>query len=150
MAFEYKDTPTKVPVLVKKPTFANEPEQLSGQVNGIDAAQDEERYARALDRNKAVRRYWFRINPTGIPKGMPGWLELDFLVETGFEYRAFELDDMEFVHRGQRKGAEMVIKDLKRREGLALMGIVVKEIEHIDAAKLQNQDDADRTVRNLL
>lgn len=148
MTFKYK-TPNKRPAPhVIKPRIAAEAEQLSGQVKGIDAAQGEERFARAL--NGVVNNYYFRINPTGVPTGMPGWLELDFLVQTrNFAWRAFEIDGMEFVHRGARKAAEALVKDLRRREGLAGMGIVVQEIEHVDEGKLQTLDDAKRTVREL-
>jgi hypothetical protein len=150
MVYQYK-IPAKTPAPhTQKPSFATEAEQLSGQVRGIDAAMGEERFAKALNKHKSVREYYFRVNPSGVPRGMPGWLELDFLVQATAGWRAFEIDNMEFVHRGQRKGAEMVLKDNLRKKGLANMGIIVREIEHIDEADLQTVEDAQRVARELL
>lgn len=53
-------------------------EQLTGLVKGEVARADEERFARALD--KLGYEYYFRSNPTDIPTGRPGWVELDFLI----------------------------------------------------------------------
>ena len=144
--FKYKVSRKKPPISSSKPEFADTPERLTGSIKGMPAAKGEERFANAL-RGYEFR---FRINPTGIPRGMPGWLELDFLINTPFGYRAIEIDDMEFVHRGVRKSAEMVLKDNRRKKGLAGMGIDVREIEHIDTALLETQEDANTVVRNLL
>jgi hypothetical protein len=148
--YKYPTTNKRPAPPSRKPTFAKEAEQLTGTVNGIAAVQGEERFARALRKDSKARRFYFRVNPTTVPRGFPGWLELDFLVETNFGWRAFEIDGMDFVHRGIRKAAEMVVKDLKRREGLAKMGISVRDIEHVDEASLQTQEAADKTVKNLL
>lgn len=128
---------------------------LTGNVQAKPAAADEERFAIAL--TKRGLTFWFRLNPTNVPTGLPGWVELDFLVETtGLKtmqkagmYKAIEIDDLTFVHSGQRKHADMVLKDQKRLFGLAQKGILLPEIEHIDAALLTSVKDADKLVKKL-
>ena len=130
-----------------RPKFSKEEETLTGVVQDKPAAEGEERLAKTLSKRKM--KFAFGTNPTGIPTGMPGWLTLDFLVETRFGIRAFEIDDLEFIHKGQREKAEQLIKDARRLEGLNKQGYNVRKIEHIDNAKLLTQDDADKTGREL-
>lgn len=131
----------------KRAKFASEAEQLLGSVKGMDAKQGEERFAKALDEIGEVLGYQFRI-AVGAPRGMPGWKELDFLIQTIYGYTAVEIDDMSFVHLG--KQAEMTMEDGIRIAGLADMGVNVRQIEHVDNARLQNQEDAARAVKELL
>lgn len=129
---------------------------LTGNVQAKPAAADEERYAIALTKQHLT--FWFRLNPTNVPIGLPGSVELDFLVEmTGLPtmqhsglYKAIEIDDLTFIHFGQRKKADMIIKDQKRIEGLARWGIQVPEIIHVDAARLSTQQGADQAVKEIL
>jgi len=91
----------------------------------------------------------FEINPTGVPRGMPGWLTLDFLVKARFGFRAFELDDLEFIHHGQRAKAEAADKDRRRLEGLNEKGYNVLEIEHVDSGRLKTQEETEKVGREL-
>ena len=129
------------------PALARDVELLTGIVQGQQAAADEERFANAV--YSLGMELIFRLT-LGPPKGYPGWLELDALVNTSFGYRAFEIDDMTFVHRGEQERSEALLKDLKRLEYLRYMGLQIPEIEHVDAARLQNAQDAYLTVRELL
>lgn len=146
----YKQTTKKVDPTYIAPV-AKPDEGLTGMVQGKTAAQDEERFARALDRNSQVMGYEFRL-AVGAPKGMPGWRELDFLVETYSGYRAFEIDDTSFVHKGESARATDRLHDISRVQALQNMGAEVAHgVEHVDAvAHLQNQNDANRKVRELI
>ncbi len=123
-------------------------EVLSGYVDGMPAARGEEFLVTELRKSKNVRQVSFRM-AVGAPRNMPGWLELDVLVETANGYRAIEVDDMSFVHRGGRESAESKVKDLRRVAGLQKMGINVRQIEHIDDDKLQDRQLTRRTLEDL-
>lgn len=126
-------------------------EALDGFVQGKSATADEERFARALERNNRAQSYEFRL-AVGAPKGMPGWRELDFLVYTYSGWRAFEIDDTSFVHKGESARTTDRLRDISRIQALSVQGInLLAGIEHVDAnVFLNNQADADRKVRDLL
>lgn len=151
MAFKFK-TNTKrhnVKFPSNKPKTASEGEEvLSGYVDGIPAKRDEEFFMSEARKQQSVRHSEFRMT-LGAPRHLPGWLELDALIETYNGYRAFEIDDMSFVHLGMREASETKLKDLRRKDGLAKMGIRVREIEHIDAAKLETREDTKKVIREL-
>jgi hypothetical protein len=148
MAFRYSYNQTKPQSPPKRGyEIAAEPEILSGQFQGKTASDDEERFLLAVSKQPNVQSLWFRF--TLGAKYMPGWLELDALVKTFHEYKAFEIDDMTFVHRGEREMNESKVKDLKRIEMLAKLGVAVREIRHVDAALLTSKEQAVITVRNL-
>jgi hypothetical protein len=127
--------------------FAKDEEVLSGVVKDMSAAAGEERLARALDKHPAVLGYEFR-KAVGAPRGMPGWKELDFLIETAFRYVAVEVDNMSFIHLG--RDAESVFEDAQRIEGLAKISVDVYEIKHVDEARLSVQIGAEQVARELL
>jgi len=131
----------------KRQKFSREVETLTGEVQGKPAAEGEERFAKTL--RKRNLQFWFNINPTNVPKGKPGWLTLDHLVKTRFGFRAFEIDDLEFIHKGQRKKAEDALKDERRLDGLNRKGYNIRKIEHIDNAKLKTQESSDETGQRL-
>lgn len=131
----------------RKQYFSKEVETLKGEVQGKPAKEGEERFSKTL--NKRRLEFWFNINPTGIPRGKPGWLTLDHLVKTRFGFRAFEIDDLEFIHKGQRKKAEDAIKDMRRLDGLNKQGYNIRKIEHIDNAKLKTQESSDEVGQRL-
>lgn len=152
--YHYK-IPRKRPAQIRqpvkrKPVVAVEPETpLTGTVQGKQARKDEERFYNALMKEKQVTGAKFRMI-LGAPTGLPGQLELDFLVSTFSGFRAFELDDMTFVHRGAAKDAEMRIKDARRVDLLTAKGYAVRQVEHVDAALLDTQAHAEATVKRLL
>ena len=150
MAFKYKRIrkqeqkfPSRRPQVAKVGD-----EVLSGYVDGFPAARGEEFLVSELRKSRNVRNVSFRM-AVGAPRNMPGWLELDLLVETYNGFRAIEVDDMSFVHRGGREEAESKVKDLRRVAGLQKMGYNVREIEHIDDDKLQDRQLTRRTLEEL-
>lgn len=134
----------------RKPQFARDGEEaLSGFVDGLPAKRDEEFFMSEIRKHPSHRGSEFR-KTLGAPRHMPGWLELDALVETFGGYHAFEIDDMSFVHLGQRESAETKVKDGRRMAGLAEYGIIpVKGIEHLDAADLETRAQTKKLVREL-
>ena len=134
---------TLVPLKSLKPKFANEPEQLSGQVDGMPASDLEERFIKAARKHPSVKQAIFRLT-LGAPKGMPGWLELDVLMDTTLGYRAIEIDDMSFIHKGEGERQEALLKDMRRLESLKHYGINLSQVEHVPHTKLETQADANR------
>lgn len=134
----------------RKPQFARDGEEaLSGFVDGLPAKRDEEFFMQEVRKHPSHRSSEFRMT-LGAPRHMPGWLELDALIETFGGFRAFELDDMSFVHLGQRESSETKIKDKRRLDGLATYGINPRKgIEHLDAADLENREMTKALVREL-
>jgi len=133
-----------------KPQFARDGEEvLSGFVDGIPAKRDEELFMSEVRKHPSHRGSEFRMT-LGAPRHMPGWLELDALIETFGGFRAFEIDDMSFVHLGQREDAETKVKDGRRLAGLAKYGINPRKgIEHLDASDLEDRTMAKELVREL-
>lgn len=151
MAFKFKRIPNKIDKKFpsQKPKVASEGEEiLSGYVDGYPAARGEEFFMSEARKSKNVLDSEFRMT-LGAPRHMPGWLELDALIGTLAGYRAFEIDDMSFVHLGQRESAETVVKDHRRIEGLRKIGVSVRKIEHLDAADLDNRQDTKKVIEEL-
>lgn len=151
MAFKFKvsrNPQYKFPS--NKPRVAKVGEEtLSGYVDGIPAARGEEFFVQEVRKHPNHRSSEFRMT-LGAPRNLPGWLEMDVLIETYSGYRAFEIDDMSFVHLGQRESAETVIKDKRRMDGLSKMGIYPRKgIEHLDAADLDDRQLTRKTLREL-
>lgn len=144
MPFKYKKKSVpRIPLDTKKPDFADTPEQLVGEIAGMPASDLEERFYNMLNRSSAVWQKYFRMT-LGAPRGLPGWLELDFLVETTYGWRAFEIDDVSFIHKGESERQEGLEKDLRRLDSLKKKGIDVREIEHVTNEELGTQEDANR------
>ena len=131
----------------QRPNVQGEVENLRGSIQNRSAAQGEERFSKVLYKRRLEFEY--ENIPTIEPRHTPGYLTLDFLVKTNFGYRAFEIDDMEFIHHGQREKAEAMLKDFRRLEGLNAKGYNVLKIEHIDAARLKTQDDTEKVGKEL-
>lgn len=96
-----------------------EPELFTGMVKGFTASQGEERAAGALARNVNVRDFFFRMS-IGAERNMPGFKELDYLIETtSGQYYAVEVDSA-FTHRD--KGTSDVLHD----------AIILNNLKHLD------------------
>lgn len=140
--FQYRVRKKKQPVNVRKtPTTATEPEQLVGSVHGYNASEIEERFAKALDKREIT--YWFRV-AINAERGMPGWKELDFLVEH-FGIWPVEVEDVTYVHRGT--SAEDALKDAITME--SLKDYNPHPVIHVTNFELETQELADATVRRL-
>lgn len=125
---------------------AEEPELFTGQVRGFKASQGEERAANALDRNPRVRNFFFRMT-IGAERNMPGWKELDFLIEaaSGMWY-AVEVDS-QFTHRDKQAGD--ILHDAIVLDSLRSLN-VFPEVIHWDIDRdLPNARTAAMTVKQL-
>lgn len=126
--------------------FDADREVLTGSVQNMKASVGEERFARALDRYEKVLGYQFRV-AVGAPRNLPGWNELDFLVDVSDGmYRAVEIDSV-FSHRDKqykdRLHDAVLVQELQY---LSLFPTVL----HVDIDRdLADQDMANRTVRRL-
>jgi len=133
----------------RKPVVATDgAEILTGYFQAKPAKRDEEFFMTEAVKNPNVLGVEFRM-ALGAPKGMPGWLELDALIQTHSGFRAFEIDDMSFIHLGQRESAESVIKDTRRIQGLRQKGIQVREIEHLDAKNLDTREKTKKEIQRI-
>jgi len=149
--------PVKVPK-VRKPRDLNipaprrprldngdEPEVLAGEVMGMKASAPEERMARALGKVQAPFEFRYTL---GAPRGLPGWFEIDFLVEKNGMVYPIEIDT-EFTHR--QKSRSDVLHDAKALVELEQTGMAVyPKVLHIDGeSELVNQRAADATAKRL-
>lgn len=131
MAFKFRKQrkPPKLPL----PSFPSlqprvQPEELLGHVDGIQASAPEERLARALAKNK--KGYKFRLT-VGAPRGLPGWKELDFVVESQGVLYAVEVDTA-FTHR-QKENADVLHDAIVMNDPeLKTMGTFFPRVIHVD------------------
>ena len=134
-------------------TFIDRPKEvpLTGLVQGLKAAQGEERFSRTLNKgvNKGlVRGYYFRSSP-GLPKGIQGWKELDFLVFGTHDIKAISVKGEDFVHKGEVARQQDRLNELIILSRLAAEGIKLDKIISIPADKLVDQEQSDRVGRDL-
>jgi hypothetical protein len=143
--------PRKAPPILPKGglrrTGANEPELFTGMVKGFNASKGEERAANALSKNQRVKEFWFRVS-VGVERNMPGWKELDFLIEsTGGMHYAVEVDSV-FTHRD--KGTSDILHDAIILEALKYLNVFPR-VTHWDIDRdLPNAETAKQTVANLI
>lgn len=121
-------------------------EILEGVVQEKKASAGEERFARGLEAyREKVKGYEFRM-ALGARRNMPGWLELDFLVETHTFYYAVEIDSV-FTHR-MKQNADVLHDAIVLKE-LNYLSLYPKVI-HIDGEKdLADPEMTKKTIRNL-
>lgn len=122
-------------------------EHLTGQVQGLPASEGEERSVRAAEKNSNVRQVHFRV-PVGAARNMPGWKELDLLIEarSGLYY-AIEVDS-EFTHRN--KSNADILHDAIILHELSYLNIYPK-VFHVDNERdLASQQMADETFRRII
>ena len=121
-----------------------EAELLSGTIDGMKASAGEERFANALRKIPAVEGFEFRY--TTMPRGLPGYKELDFLIQAHGMMYAVEVDTA-FTHRD--KGRADVLHDAIIMSHLEQKGYqVFASVIHLDGeSDLITQKDADRTAK---
>lgn len=124
-----------------------EPELLTGQVKGFKASAGEERAANALKSNPKVTEYFFRM-AIGAERHMPGFKELDYLIQSsGGMYYAVEVDS-EFTHR--KKGTSDILHDAIVLENLKHLNVYPSVIHWDIDRDLPDKRTAEQTVRNLI
>jgi hypothetical protein len=124
---------------------------LTGKVQGLKAAQGEERLARVLDikiRKRIVQTYYFRTSP-GVPKGIVGWKELDFLIIPNGRPLAVSVKGEDFVHRSSASKEQDKLNDIIILARLKKLGYDIPNIISVPAEKLKTQKDAERAVKDI-
>jgi hypothetical protein len=134
-------------------TFIDKPQEtpLTGEVQGLKAAQGEERFSRTLNKGMAkrlVRGYYFRTSP-GLPKGVQGWKELDYLVFGSHDIKAISIKGTGFVHHGESAKAQDRLNELIILARLAAQGIKLDKIISVPAESLVDQEQSDKIGRSL-
>ena len=147
MAFKYK-----IRRIPRKPLPAGNIQQegpeeiLSGYIRGAEASDIEERFARALEAVRHVDNYEFRM-PVISGRGLPGQLEIDFVVTLGALVYPFQIDG-EYAHKGISKRMDDNRKDVLVNQYMQRYG--AKPVMRIDGEKLQTQEMADQLVKELI
>jgi hypothetical protein len=125
---------------------AEKEEPLTGEVQGRQARQGEERLARAFDKDDRVREYKFRpVYVAG--RGLPGSIEVDFSVDYGPILLVF-VDDLEFVHKSASARARDKFNVIVLMSRLG--GTRVQVPQRVAAGDLETQDAADAVANRLL
>jgi hypothetical protein len=123
-----------------------EQETLTGEINGFKASAPEERAVRGAVKHPSVIDYTFRMT-IGAERNMPGFKELDLLLETTNMFYAIEIDSA-FTHRN--KGTSDILHDALVLNALKNLN-VYPQVIHLDQdADLATQTMADRTFKKLL
>jgi len=124
---------------------------LTGKVKDLKASQGEERIARVLYKKiqrGQVRDFYFRSSP-GIPKGIPGWLELDFEIFSTHGNIAISVQGASFVHRGESKRNQDAINELLIMDRLKKLGRAVTKIHKIFDYELTTEEDAEKALKKV-
>lgn len=124
---------------------------LTGKVKELKASQGEERIARVLYRKMQkgnVRDFMFRTSP-GIKKGLPGWRELDYEVNTIFGYKAISVVGVDFVHRGEVKKNQDKLIEVMLLQRLREEGKNVMRIDVIKDSELKTEEDAEKALQRI-
>jgi hypothetical protein len=97
-----------------------------------------------LDESKI--QYIFRY-VVGAPKGLPGWKELDFLVYSGGEIRAVEVDTA-FTHRNKQQSDVLHDAIVLNDRAINSMGELYPTVMHVDGdSDLADKDKARKFVQ---
>ena len=119
---------------------------FTGQVQGLRAAEAEERFARTLNKGIAkgiVREYAFRW--TTMRRGTVGFKELDNLItKTNGEVVALMFTEETFVHKGERAANQDKLNRLIILSALRNYGYNVSEIVVVLNSKLKTQEESDK------
>lgn len=129
-----------------RPVAAGSGEGLTGQVQGKQASDIEERFARGLSKNSQVLSFEFRTLYFS-PAGVGGGAELDFLVRAGINWGV--QTDGAFSHKSAEQRAHDVLQDARLSDYLLGAGIIDQPIVRVPGDRLQTQADADATVKGM-
>jgi hypothetical protein len=124
---------------------------LTGMVKERQAQEGEERLAREFYKGivKAqIRDFYFEWSP-GVPEGLPGWRQLDYMVFGYGKDVAIAIDDVDFVHRSAKAKNHDKVGDMLFLERLNKLGYDIREIKHIPASDLATQEGAAKVYREL-
>lgn len=111
------------------PGIASETEEaLTGFIGEYQASAPEERYATALTAAGISFQYKWTL---GAPRGLPGWKELDFVVQFGGLLYADEVDTA-FTHREKQNADVLHDAIVMNDQELKAMGLWWPFVTHID------------------
>lgn len=146
--FKYKlNRPPHKPLPFGRPNGKQQADEvLSGYIQGAKASDIEERFARALSKEKSVDGYSFRY-PVISPRNMPGQLEIDFVVQCGGYVYPFQVDG-EIAHKGYGKKQDDARKDILVNQYMKKYSAF--PVKRIDGELLSTQERADKIVRELI
>jgi hypothetical protein len=120
-------------------------EQLTGVIQAKEASDIEERFARALYKLQRTFTYEYDVD-TAV--SIPGEQRVvDFIVDVGGIYQAFEIDG-EFAHKTLEKKEEDMMREIVVNEALGYSNIL--PIVRVSWELLQSQAEADYNVRRLI
>jgi hypothetical protein len=155
-AFKYRQPPTPPLQPANRAQAQKEVEGLTQTVQGKRASDIEERFARALDGNERVEGYDFIVHQiTGA--NLPGEAQLDFLVTSGGQQYAVQIDG-EFAHKSAEQRAGDAVQDARLSEALGnviaapapVAGIPINGlIARVPGLLLEDQAAADAIVEEL-
>lgn len=126
-----------------------EEENLTGFVQGKEASDIEERFARALD--KLEKRYSFREHFFGPARNTPGAIEVDFLVDDGTWF-PIQIDG-EYAHKTAGQKDRDNVNDARLNQYFSKVG--VSNVRRIPDGKeymvgdLDDQESADQVVKEV-
>jgi hypothetical protein len=119
-------------------------EVLEGSVQGMPASAAEERMARALEKKELG--FQFRV-ALGAPRNMPGFKEVDFIVESNGILYGVEVDSP-FTHA--QKGNADVLHDAIVINELSQMGMTYPNVIHANRdGDLIQQDHWNKFVEQI-
>jgi hypothetical protein len=120
-------------------------EQLTGQVNGQRASDLEERFARALEKIKGIRRYDFQPSMI-VDRNLPGEVRPDFIIYSDTPMAV--MIDGEFVHKSAEARARDQFNDAILYEHLRDFGFLPPI--RVPGYRLQTQDEANAVAQDLI
>ena len=124
----------------------------SGQIDGMKAAKGEENFLKGAFKTGLVGQYSFRV-AVGAPRNMPGYKELDFLLQTkAGEYVAVQIRDYDFIHHGIVATAKDQASDAFIIQELGKQGINVRmnKIYSVSDDDLTTIEDARKKAEEVL
>ena len=119
-------------------------ELLIGAVKGQRASDLEERFARALYKNKRVLDFRFQVSFLA-GRNLPGEKRIDFLVDTG-RIIPVEVDGY-FAHRSAAQQSRDSLKEILLNDYFQRVGYL--PLVRVPGDELATQEEADRRVREL-
>ncbi len=144
--FKYKiKRPPSMPVPLGKPIDNSPREVLSGYVYGMKASDIEERFARALSKNRRIDKFEFRV-PVIQGRGLSGFLEVDFIVVAQGRMHPLQIDG-EYSHKNTSKKMDDLQRDILVNEFLRRYNAM--PVKRINGRELDDQDMANLAVKEL-
>jgi hypothetical protein len=142
--FKYKKARTARPEKLNRIKQNADSEGLTGYVHGLKASDLEERSARSLNDLDVDFTFQFEVTTAFTLPGEER--KVDFIVHDGASY-AYEIDEVDFIHRGAEAIQEDLIRDVLIDEKLEKLGVF--PIVHIPSTDLETQELSDQTWRAL-